>query len=643
MLNIPELVKNLFKQDGVRKNFHVHFPNGETTDLNNENILSESVQFTESLCSQQYFKFGLAEASQIEFTAVGIPNILGVYIECAIEIDCTSLGSTWAEENPVDSTLDFLEPQTCEYDNKIYYRVPYGRFKVDSCPRNHGAMWQRKITAYTDNFSSIKDQVIEGEYPTSKYILNPGEWWKSQQISAESMMSRQLMRFSDAWVPTLYGSSFNDTIAISSGIGCCGVNSSARPGFVYTFEDGSARPLGVYALEVDYKPHEFDDYGRALCDAALASLPNTNYYYGYANTETGTRIKLFNNVNEAIAGKFGCFLPCFYIGVHYQDSDSAPINRFTRFSKPVFIKPKQRHIIDLKDFKNFVFCRDVPKNYYFSGDVDLYVCVPMVWSNSATWRYGTSSTRNISGWEDAAPFNGRETVYRDGEVTVRYMQIENIAIYPQMSIKNTLEYSKGKGLNQYYTYSNAVSALKLIEGMMEILGRFLKANRDGGNGEFNLSDNVTPIAVSSSDWLEFWWDENDVEPIGTVGVKMLSDSEDEDENQSEQLVQYSIGNGESVYLMEDNEVLSNTTATADEIQDVLNEYFAPNASVVNFTPVDLEMRGLPYLEDGDYIQLTAEDGTTVNTYILEQTISGIQHLTVDVTSTNGELLEVIEE
>ena len=151
MINIPEAVKALFSSDLVHKNFHVRFPGGECRDLNNEDVVSESVTFTESLCSQQYFKFGLAEASQIEFTAVDIPNVRGATIECAIEIDCSRLGAAWAAENPVDNTLDWLDPQPCQVGDKRYYRVPYGRFIVDTCPRAHGAMFQQQITAYTES------------------------------------------------------------------------------------------------------------------------------------------------------------------------------------------------------------------------------------------------------------------------------------------------------------------------------------------------------------------------------------------------------------------------------------------------------------------------------------------------------------
>lgn len=93
MLNVPNSIKALYQTDGVRKNFRVHFPNGEFSDITNSNVVQESVKFTESLCSQSTFKFGLAEASVLEFETVGVGNMFGMTIEASMEIDTSSLSA----------------------------------------------------------------------------------------------------------------------------------------------------------------------------------------------------------------------------------------------------------------------------------------------------------------------------------------------------------------------------------------------------------------------------------------------------------------------------------------------------------------------------------------------------------------------
>ena len=154
MLNIPESIKTLFKTDGVFKNFRVHFPNGENADLTNSDIVSESVKFTESICSKEVFQFGLSERSQIEFECVGVQNIYGMTIECAIEICVDSLGASWIADNQPSGTESFLDPQLCTYNGRNMYRVPYGRFIIESCPRSQGAMKHRRVTAYGKDYNS---------------------------------------------------------------------------------------------------------------------------------------------------------------------------------------------------------------------------------------------------------------------------------------------------------------------------------------------------------------------------------------------------------------------------------------------------------------------------------------------------------
>lgn len=136
MLNVPEAVKALFKTDGIAKNFRVHFPNAEYRDLTNSDIVAGSVKFTESVCSKEVLQFGLAEASRIEFECVGVPNIYGATIECFCEVDTSSLS---AEYQTVKTDVSYP-----------VYAVPYGSFRVQSCPRNAGAMTHRRVEGYGD-------------------------------------------------------------------------------------------------------------------------------------------------------------------------------------------------------------------------------------------------------------------------------------------------------------------------------------------------------------------------------------------------------------------------------------------------------------------------------------------------------------
>ena len=129
MIDVPEYVKDAFKSDSTRKKFRIHFTHGEYRDITNyveywekdgevtayeyENdktidpetgeiiapaedrgilvegpyaIVSESVTFTESICSQNQIKLGLCESNKLEFECVKLPPIKDMTIEASIDV-----------------------------------------------------------------------------------------------------------------------------------------------------------------------------------------------------------------------------------------------------------------------------------------------------------------------------------------------------------------------------------------------------------------------------------------------------------------------------------------------------------------------------------------------------------------------------
>jgi hypothetical protein len=71
---------------------------------------------------------------------------------------------------------------------------------------------------------------------------------------------------------------------------------------------------------------------------------------------------------------------------------------------------------------------------------------------------------------------------------------------------------------------------------------------------------------------------------------------------------------------------------------VLEQLFIPHITAVNFTPVEMNLRGMPYLEAGDSFTFTAEDGTVLNSYILNHSFTGGQYLQEAITSVSGEII-----
>ena len=184
----------------------------------------------------------------------------------------------------------------------------------------------------------------------------------------------------------------------------------------------------------------------------------------------------------------------------------------------------------------------------------------------------------------------------------------------------------------YYNFADSYSYRELFESWLELHGQFATEGRTATITKVTL-DPTSPTSVAPGDYSECWWDEYNVSPIGTVTVTYAAPGGGE---ATEQVL---IGNGASVYEMEDNEVLKCLSVTSvDEIAEILAGDFATNAANVGFTPIDLDMQGWPWIEAGDALEITAEDGTVVDTYALRIEMSGIQNLQMTVTSQGGTII-----
>lgn len=139
MIVIPESIQYLLAQDSISKNFRVHFVNGEYRDLVNKDFVSESVTFTESSMSSQEFKLGLCESGSIEFRTYFEENIRDCVIFCSIEVDISSL----------DYSTIQTYGQTSEDVPYVFYSIPYGYFRVDSCSKTE-KVGIRKVIGYNN-------------------------------------------------------------------------------------------------------------------------------------------------------------------------------------------------------------------------------------------------------------------------------------------------------------------------------------------------------------------------------------------------------------------------------------------------------------------------------------------------------------
>lgn len=606
MLNIPDEVKALFKSDSVFKNFHVHFPNGENADLNNDDVVSESVEFTESICSQQSFRFGLTEASELKFTAVNIPNVRGATLEAALEIDIETLGSEWAEQHAPSGTESFLDPQVCTYGSRNMYRVPYGRFIVDTCPRNHEAMWKREITAYTERMDNAK-------------TMNPF------QISVMDTFYPSIQTYAP-YVKPLALSLFlsTETDILNAGYSKWGWSEQT---LLNTFTvtrtikktDGSTVKIEmtpVYRAGVSATSHKIEtalftiDWGNFWSADTVQLLADRFDSLSY-NAEASGYGSLYEMAQDFLQDYY---MPGF---IQYYENN---INGAAYI--PV---PKGSFI--LYPYVNEIKLADGFRPCYLS-EIRL---TDVTSSSSPTILPGVTGLKSVS-------------------FTAYYNDTAEVINESPLSFSSTLETTrKGFGgvVTKMYSFANAFSLSGIVQGYLELQCRFGSPARAGGM-EITALDNSAPVQIVPAEYSELWYDETTISPIGYVQI-VFKDEKGEDQD-----ITVQIGEGNSVYDLRDNEVLNNMVFTVSkaEAEDgitieskllaFLNSVFTPNIPDLSFVPIELTKQGLPYLEAGDAIEITTGDGQTVPSFILRQTIKGIQFLTASVESANGEAVEMVE-
>lgn len=615
MLNIPEAVQNLFKQDGVPKQFRVHFPNGERADIEHDQIVEGSVKFTESVSSKDVLQFGLAEASEIQFECVGVENIYGATIQCATEI---LVGDADGED--VNNTLPWLTPQYVEYSGKKYYRIPYGEFIVESCPRKQGAMKHRRVQGYCrtmlDSMPSIS-AIIKGVTPYKSITITDG---CIKGIIDNSYFTQI--------TPTVYTNRYMaGTFFNSSGreiVLACQNAITIRP---YEFGTFTRRYV---ALKVRYEIDDTESY--ALYGQKIAEALSDKGYdltYGYKG------VKLYNSNLEALQKRMPyLFTPSIYV---YENAASG--DTFLENIDYSFPAGNNEMVYLVSSSNNYGLIGKAENgNFYdmgFTMASNNASFVVTVYSSLTSDTIVSQETIPISG----VSFSG--TVLSATAYQVPDEVGYSLVVSPTLKVNNYFKYTYGTngnsnkrgGKRSGYAYYNSASLPSVILGFYELQAKFGRVARDGTLEAVGLLKS-NPVSIPKSDYEEMWWDEYSIDDIGSVQYTFGRDNEQ---------YEYVFGSGQSVYDMRDNYLLQHLSIpdgveATDYINGLIDTYFVPNITDISFVPVDLEARGLPYLEAGDYIVIDDDDGGTVGTYILNRTISGEMYLEDSIESQGGEIV-----
>lgn len=601
MLNVPEIVKALFKQDGIRKNFRVHFPGGELPDITNDNVVQESVRFTESLCSQDVLKFGLTEASVLEFETVGVANMYGMTIEAGIEIGLSSLSAAELAEIEAGSWDGVYVSESDTDLGFPFFRVPYGVFRVESCPRDHQAMTHRKVQAYAVSGGNYDICPVERFKLFAALSNNPSYNADVKKLIYANLGFRDTDAMYDAgytlqkicdlsetknYISTVANSITVQVSPVSDPSTYTTFTISIRMKQIHINGTTTPAPDELYNLDgSDYDP---------VTQGAISTLRSYFILRQVTNVTTG-ELRTFTNWEAFFNyyAKGGC---AYIIDREYNGTVEESMYRLyspsTTYSKSI---------------PCFYPTRGITVSPSNSGYYDVVLSfVSYIHASSGSMIINQQPDMSkviLNQWVDSEP---------DFTITLNATATEN---------------GKSSFLESY-------NLKKLINDRLEYYAQFGKVDRDGFLTTMRLS-NANPVSIIPGNYSGFWWDEYDVLPIGTVNFSFKNSEADSNEN----IISYQFGDGDSVYEITDNGILNALSdATAETVESMLDETFIPYLGPITFTPIDLEMKGLPYLEAGDYLAVTAEDGTIANSFVMRHEISGVQILTAHIESTSGDII-----
>lgn len=652
MISIPSEIKELLNSDSIRKNFRVHFNDGSLEDLTNKDIVSESVSFTESICSQDIFKLGLCESPTIEFECVNVPNVKGKEILCTIEIYCSSEIEGAVYRDDLDAYV---------------YPINIGVFFIDSC-KKQADLKHRLVSGYGrmayEDWKAVPEQIVVSWF----YNTFPNVTVSKSEYIAAAIQSLELSNVIIS-APSPYDE--NGTLFYLKAYREAGMGQRlekltsfviGQPVFDMQFENIVRKQQTSSIL----KPVAYSDaiYARVIeegsgyCAAGIVIEPsymidNVNIMQNYIPRK---KMPIFEHANLFLKEAFQNY------GMSYlYESNNKRFYAITKIEStedPLYLGSDNKiFIVKLHggDTDAYICTQDklqiVGSNlveHYDQNDIVLYIDDD---GESHSFSQKLNAYQTVQDLLDDLPEENTQNVRAELEPFADKILFEEEAkleedeiIRPQLF---QIEESGGT-IELDIRYPDNFPVVKDdVEAMLELRGKMGKYDR---NGDFSLisldrnlgiypsnrlypQDTLYPAApnggyLTKANYKTAWYDDEYTKPYSRV-VLHYKDSEDED---AEKTVEYDLTDWEAedfkaeewqVYEV-DNYVLQNEPITEEEAE-AYAETIGEALKKIRYMPADITLQGQPQIEVGDALEVVTNEGG-FDTMVLRRTMKGIQNL-----------------
>ena len=598
MVRVDYRIKDLVAKYGVRRNFRVIFPNGERADLTSIDVVDDTVELSESVCSETVFRFGCVERSVLSFDCMGVENIQGCQIRAGLEIDTSSLSA---------STISYIQDniERGYDDGEIvlgadsdlgwgYYRIPYGLFWVESCPRDQGNRKRRKVTAYSAdiNKTSPVERVrlatyapgydVFKAYPYQLAAVNAG--WLTPDLF-------------DAWgFRRNTGSNYNYyTWANFQSV-------AAAESHTFSVTEGghtySVTIAGTYALE---------DYSERMGGGNTCELGQINLS-GWDTDAAWDAYRAFfaeSNVSEPTISAH-TRLPRTYLQPHltYDQEDQYGVGQYDH--APIYWLP---------DY-GCPFYMQVYRNQALKANS----AVRVMWDLTLTFQIDGVTVDT-------------QTFFPVAEVEASVYQINttsySFSSQSRLEYKATNKYESGS--TTFYSFVGSYASDKVLSPYLELYARHIRVDREGLPQIIRLN-NSSPTAIAAAGIESIFWEDSQISPIGAVEWRR-KDPYGAEPDDTITGTDYVGNEGKSIYKMLNNTyLLSINFVGSPPASD-----FVPWLGQSEFTPFEAVVHDMPWMQPGDAIQLATadEDTPTLTSFILTQRISGVKSLRQEIDASGG--------
>lgn len=526
----------------------------------------------------------------VEFETIGVGNIKGCEIEVYSEIDISSLSEDFIAEYGITSE-DVPFP---------YYRIPYGRFKVDTCPRQSD-MTKRKVTAYT---MDLKNGMSLSDVEKAKQKL---------AVSSNVPYEFELLQFLFSNVKGIKIDNNFTTTDIT-------LEEASE-----TFSCGST--LSFTEIWATVSGHIIKINGG---DDLEKSLIKINY----------ERVSDYSSIKEEIIN---------LIQKNYASEEFI----LKHLGAYVFLKgPTTRtpHLFE-----------EVPSRTVAVNDGEIiypYINGAGEYGTSTRGYFNIFLPQKIQIRRITSTINST-TYYTLGTWTIAENYSAELLTASDELYNPLFSMERTKLENGYYAFQGNINLTKYVTAWMELNALFGKYARDGGIELFNLqnrmelypseylypSEDLYPVDYENEEATSeliteheyhsegFWYEEYQVKPFGKVVVDYV----DLEGNDQTYVYQFD-PDAPNVYYMDNNEIFKTVQMAEADVKALLDTYFIPNANDTVFTPVELRMRGRPDIEAGDYLDIVSKEGN-IFTFVLRRTLTGIQNLIDDIETKCNEINE----